>query len=78
MKDLVKAFDGLPFIVKLILSLPIIDGIAYGIYRIAKGLDRKDTVMIIAGIIWIFVGATILWVIDLISVILYKKVVLFA
>ncbi len=74
MRDLVKTFDGLPFIVKIILALPFIDGIAYGIYRIAKGIDKNDVLLIVVGIIWIVVGATILWVIDLISVILYGNV----
>lgn len=68
MKSYVKAIDGLSWILKLIFALPILDGIIYGIYRIAKG-------KVILGIIWIFVGATILWIIDLVSVILNKKVV---
>ncbi len=67
MKDYVKFIEGLPFIVKLIFALPILDGILYGIYRIAKG-------SVILGIIWIFVGAAILWIIDLISVIVNGKV----
>jgi len=78
MKDLVRSFDRLPFIVKLILALPGIDGIAWGIYRIAKGIDQKDTLMLVMGIVWIVAGATILWIIDLVTVILYNKVVLFA
>ena len=78
MKDLVKAYDNLPWIVKIILALPVLDGIAWGIYRIAKGLDKNDLVLIIVGIIWIFAGIFILWVVDLISIILYKKPVLFA
>lgn len=78
MKQTIKAFDHLPFLVKLILALPIIDGIAYGYYRIAKGIDRNDMVMLIAGIVWLLIGGFILWIIDLISVILYKKVVLLA
>lgn len=68
MKSYVKAIDGLSWILKLIFALPILDGIIYGIYRIAKG-------KVILGVIWIFVGATILWIIDLVSVILNKKVV---
>lgn len=67
MKGYVKFIEGLPFIVKLIFALPILDGILYGIYRIAKG-------SVILGIIWIFVGAAILWIIDLISVIVNGKV----
>ena len=78
MKDLVKAYDGFPWILKLILALPGIDGIAYGIYRIAKGLDKNDMVMVIVGIIWLVAGAAILWIIDLISVIIYGKVVFIA
>ena len=78
MKDIVEAFDNLPWIVKLILALPIVDGIAYGIYRIAKGLDKNDMFMVIVGILWIFVGATLFWIIDLVSVILYGKVVFIA
>jgi hypothetical protein len=78
LKDLVKAFDNLPWIVKLILALPGIDGIAWGIYRVAKGISKNDGVMIIAGIVWLLVGWAILWIIDLVTVILYKKVTVFA
>lgn len=67
MKDYIKLIDGLPFILKLILALPVLDGIAYGIYRIAKG-------RLILGIIWIFVGMAIFWIIDLYSVIKNGKV----
>lgn len=62
MKDFVKFIDSLPFVVKLIFALPLLDGIVYGIYRIAKG-------KIILGIVWIFLGIFILWIIDLYSVI---------
>ena len=78
MRSIVKAFDDLPWLFKLILALPFIDGIAWGIYRIAKGLDKNDMVLVVAGIVWILVGWAILWVIDLITVILYKRVTVFA
>lgn len=67
MKAYVKFIDGLPWIVKLILALPGLDGIFYGIYRIAKG-------KVILGLIWIFLGFAVLWIIDLFSVITEKKV----
>jgi hypothetical protein len=67
MKDLVREFDRLPWILKLILALPGIDGVAYGIYRIARG-------RIIVGILWIVLGIPLLWIVDLICVILYGKV----
>ncbi|MCF7932886.1 MAG: hypothetical protein K9K93_06935 [Acholeplasmataceae bacterium] len=78
MKDLIRAYDQLPFIAKLILALPGIDGIAWGIYRIVKGVEHKDTVMLVAGILWIVLGATIFWIIDMITIIMYNKVVVFA
>ncbi len=67
MKEYVSFIDGLPYIVKIILALPGLDGIFFGIYRIAKG-------KLIIGILWIVLGFAILWIIDLISVILNGKV----
>lgn len=78
MKDYIRAIDDLPTFLKLILALPGIDGIVYGLYRIFKGAVKDDMVMVVVGIIWIFVGATVFWIIDIISVLLYGKVVLFA
>ncbi len=78
MKELVKAFDNLPWILKLILALPVIDGIAYGIYRIAKGIDQNNMTILVAGIVWIIVGWAILWIIDLFTVIFKGKVTVFA
>ncbi|MBU1143383.1 MAG: hypothetical protein KKH92_07040 [Firmicutes bacterium] len=75
MHDIVKAYDGLPWLVKLILALPGIDGIAWGLYRVFKGLSKKDNVLVIIGILWIFLGIFILWIIDMVSIILYKKLV---
>jgi hypothetical protein len=71
MKDLVKAFDKLPFIVKLILALPGLDGFAWGIYRIAKG-------KLLLGLIWIFFGWAVLWIIDIFSLLTTKKISYFA
>lgn len=71
MKDYVKLIDGLPWIVRLILALPVIDGIVYGIYRIAKG-------RLLVGLIWIFIGATIFWIIDMVTIILNGKVTFLA
>lgn len=67
MKSYVSFINGLPWIVRLIFALPVLDGIIYGIYRIAKG-------RVLIGILWIFVGAAILWIIDLITVIVNGKV----
>jgi hypothetical protein len=77
MKDLVKFFDGLPWIVKLIFALPGLDGILWGIYRIAKGLSTNNTMLVLIGILWIVLGFAILWIIDIVSILLNKKLVWF-
>ena len=71
MKSVVNFFDSLPLIVKILFALPVLDGILWGVYRICKG-------HVIAGIIWIFIGATIGWIVDIITLALNKKVTLFA
>ena len=70
MKNYVKTIDKLPVYAKILLSLPILNGIVYGIYRIFKG-------RVIAGILWIPLGAAILWIVDIISIITSGKPQLF-
>lgn len=67
LKEYVKFIDGLPLILKVILALPGLDGIFYGIYRICKG-------RLIIGIIWIILGIPLLWIIDIVTIILNGKV----
>ncbi len=78
MKNFIKTMDNLPWILKLIFALPFLDGLVWGIYRIVKGINKNDGLMIVAGIIWLLVGWAILWIIDIITIILYKKVTFFA
>ena len=72
MNDVVKAFDNLPWIVKLILCLPAIN-IAWAIYRICKGAATKNTLMLVVGILWIVFGSVVLWLVDLVCTIVWKK-----
>lgn len=75
MKGLIKTIDGMPWIIKIIFALPILDGLVYGLlYRLPKGLVKKDNFQIIIGILWFFLGAAVLWIVDLITVLLNKKV----
>lgn len=71
MKDLIKLVDDLPWIVKLILCIPVLD-IVWAIYRIIKGAVKHDSFLLIVGIIWVIGGCTITWVFDLVTTILYK------
>jgi hypothetical protein len=77
MKNLVKSFDNLPLIIKLILCLPVLN-LAWAIYRICKGGSENRPLVLIAGIFWIFLGTTILWIVDLICTIIWKKPTVFA
>ena len=72
MKDIIKIFDELPFIAKLILCIPMLD-IAWTVYRLLKSLEAKNKVAIIASVV-LFFCAPFVWIADLICVYLYKKV----
>lgn len=67
MKDYIKFVDGLPFIVQLLVAF-FLGPLVYGIYRIAKG-------NVILGLVCIFLLAPLFWIIDLVSVLLNKKLV---
>lgn len=73
----VKAMDNLPWIVKLILCLPVFNFV-YGIYRIVKGVTQHKIVMTIVGILWIIPGGVLCWLIDMISTIVFRKPVVIA
>lgn len=72
MKDYVKAIDGMPLVIKLLLAI-FLDPIIYGIYRIAKG-------RILVGIIWIITGGLfgIGWIIDIITLVTSEKITFLA
>lgn len=78
MKEFIKFLDDLPLIVKIILALPGIDGLVWGLYRLFKGILKNNIVSIIAGIVWIFGGIVLLWVIDLYTLVTSNKVSVFA
>lgn len=74
MKEFVKFLDDLPLIVKIILALPGIDGLVWGLYRLFKGILKNNIVTIIAGIVWIFGGIVLLWIVDLYTLVTSNKV----
>jgi len=62
----VKAVDGLPLIVRILLAI-FVGPIVYGIYRIAKG-------KLIIGILWIIFGYFFLFIIDIVTLALNGKI----
>ena len=71
MKEFVKLIDELPWIVKIILCIPVLD-IVWAIYRIVKALANKDSFNLIIGIIWVIGACSLTWIFDLVTTILYK------
>lgn len=67
MNELLKAVDGLPLIIKVILCIPCIE-IFYGICRVVKGVTKNDIVWIVLAILTIFPGAFFMWILDLVWV----------
>ena len=65
MKDLIKAIDELPLLIKVILAIPALD-IVCGIYRICRSVDKSNTAGIIVGIILLFVP--FMWLIDILMI----------
>lgn len=72
----IKAMDNLPWIAKLILCIPALN-IVWAIYRIVKGVVKKNGVLTLVGILWIIPGAAFLWLIDLITTIINGKPTIF-
>lgn len=72
MKDLIKAMDNLPWIVKLILCIPALD-IVWTVYRLLRSLVAGNVIAIVISII-LFVCAPFVWLIDLICVLCKKQV----
>ena len=69
MKDFIKIFDELPFIVKILLAIFV--DIIISVYRIIKGIDANNTTAIVVGIITCIIPPMCL--IDLIYLIVKKK-----
>lgn len=67
MKGIVKAINDLPLIIKLLLCIPVVE-IIYGVCRVINGVAKGNILWIIGGILTIIPGATFMWLIDLIWV----------
>ena len=73
LNELIKSFDNLPKIIKLILAIPALD-IIWVIYRIIKSVNDNNTLGIILGAVLLFVGVPFLWLIDIICIIMNDTV----
>lgn len=69
MQEFLRAVDGLPLVVKVILCIPVLD-IFYSICRVVKGVVKGDILWIVLGVLTVFPGAFFMWLLDLIWVLL--------
>lgn len=65
--SLIKSFDDLPQVIKLILAVPALD-IVWVIYRILRSVNENNALGIIVGGILLFVGVPFLWLVDIICI----------
>ena len=72
MKGIVKAMNGLPWILKIILCIPVLD-IFWSVGRVINGLAKGSILWTIIGILTIVPGAAFMWIVDIILVILRVK-----
>lgn len=75
-KDLIKFVDDLPDIVKLILCIPVLN-IVFSVYKLCRSINSGNVLWIVLGVLVIFPGASFIWLVDLISLLVWKKVLWF-
>lgn len=73
MKNYVAWMDKQSKLVKVIFALPVIN-LLWAIYRIFKSVSEKNVLGIVLGILLLIFGFVIIWILDIITLILYNKV----
>lgn len=73
MRDIIKFFDGLPLIVKIIFALPFLD-ILWAVYRLCRSIDRENALGIVLAVLMLFFCPAIFWIVDIITLIVREEV----
>ncbi len=73
MSDFIREMNNLPLFVKIILALPGID-IVWCVYRIVLSAQKENILGVILGVVLLIVGIPFLWLIDIITILIYNKV----
>ena len=74
-----QTYESLPKILKIIIQL-LLGSVVGGVYRIFKFLETKNVVTLVVGLLVLVtgIGNLIIWVVDLVTEILYNKITVFA
>ena len=73
MKDFINAFDNLPQWLKIVLALPGLD-IVWAVYRLCRSIDKQNVLGIVLGVLMILICPIIMWLVDIITLVVYNKV----
>ncbi len=73
MKDLISRFDNLPQWLKIVLALPGLD-IVWAVYRLCRSIDKQNVLGIVLGVLMILICPVIMWLVDIITLVVYDKV----
>jgi hypothetical protein len=73
MRDFCKWMEDQPRILRIILCIFVLD-ISWAVYRIGRAVTNKNWFHMVLGIIWVFVGGSVAWILDLIWMILFDHI----
>ena len=73
MRDYVKWMEEQPRLIRIILCIFVLD-ISWAVYRIGRAVVNKNWLHMVLGIIWVFVGGSVAWILDLIWMILFDHI----
>ena len=77
MNEFIRAIDGLPKLVKILLAIPCLD-IIWVIYRLVKSINANDMIFLIVAVLLIVIGLPWLWLVDIITLIITDNVIWFS
>ena len=75
MNEFIRAMDGLPKLVKILLAIPCLD-IIWVIYRLVKSINANDMIFLIVAVLLIVIGLP--WLVDIITLIITDNVIWFS
>lgn len=74
MRDVIKFFDDLPLVAKVIFALPVLD-ILWAVYRLCRSISKENALGIVLGALMLFFCPAIFWLVDIITLLVMGKVI---
>lgn len=74
MNEVIRFFDDLPLIVKVIFALPVLD-ILWAVYRLCRSIEHNNTAGIILAVLMLLFCPTLFWIVDIVTLLVMGKVI---